>query len=210
MTSTSRVLTLTLVTAAALILLVACGGEPQPAARAVDREPVAAVTALLEAQARPAVSESTGSIEPRARGSAATKIMGRIEGIAVHESDPVHRGQVLATLEKRDLEAGLETARAALAMAEAQRENAAAHHARIVDLHGRGSATEKNLEDATAAFRVAEAAVDQAEAAVRAAEVTLSYATIRAPFDGVVSARLAEEGEMASPGRPLPLPARCG
>jgi RND family efflux transporter MFP subunit len=88
-------------------------------------------------------------------------------------------------------------------MAEANLQQAASHHRRVQDLQGRGSATAKNLEDATAAFQVARAAVDQAAAQLAAAEVTLGQAEIRAPFAGSVTARHVEPGDMATPGTPL-------
>jgi RND family efflux transporter MFP subunit len=52
-------------------------------------------------------------------------------------------------------------------------------------------------------IRAAQAQIGQAQAAVRIARVTRDYATIAAPYDGVVTARLTDPGAMASPGVPL-------
>jgi HlyD family secretion protein len=52
-------------------------------------------------------------------------------------------------------------------------------------------------------IRSAQAQIGQSQAALQIARVTRDYATIAAPFDGVVTARLADPGAMASPGVPL-------
>jgi RND family efflux transporter MFP subunit len=147
--------------------------------------------------------EAIGTIDPWARVTPGTKILGRVASVPVREGERVGAGQVLAELEDADLRAAVDQAKAGLAMSEAQLENASVQHARIVDLHARGSVTAKNLEDATAAFRVAEAAVRQAEANLAAAEVTLGYARVRSPRAGWMTERRVEAGDMAAPGQPM-------
>lgn len=158
------------------------------------------VAALAEV---PRAVQATGSIRPWARVSPGTKILGRVEAVTVREGDRVRRGQLLVRLERRDLEAAVEQARAAVAMAEAELERARAQHDRMRSLQSRGSVTDKNLEDAVAGFRVAEAALQQARANLSAAEVTLGYAEIRSPVSGFVTAKRVESGDMASPGAAL-------
>jgi RND family efflux transporter MFP subunit len=84
-------------------------------------------------------------------------------------------------------------------------------------LHGRGSATPHELDEATAALRRAEAnaaaatararasraGLDRARASADAAATTRSFTTITAPFAGVVVEKLVEAGNMAAPGTPL-------
>lgn len=116
------------------------------------------------------------------------------------------------------------TARAQVAVAEANAKKAAAvaeksarDAERFSRLHGEGSATDNEWEQAETRRAVAEADVAVAEASLRLArqqvsqteaqlaiaERQLSDATVFAPFDGVVSARLAEPGEMVAPGTPV-------
>ncbi len=129
-----------------------------------------------------------------------TKILGRVAAVPVRQGDRVERGQLLAKIESRDLEAAVAQGEAALQMAQAQLDNARAQDARMRDLHSRGSVTDKALEDATTGFRVAEAAVAQAEANLAAARVHLSYAEVRSPLAGWVVAKRVEAGDMTSPG----------
>jgi RND family efflux transporter MFP subunit len=73
----------------------------------------------------------------------------------------------------------------------------------MTELAGRGSATAKNLEDATAGYNMAQAGLQQAKANLAAAQVMLGYAVITTPISGYVTAKRIETGDMASPGMPL-------
>ena len=190
--------------AVALLASAGCGGGQEPAGGMIGTD-VAVETAVAVAeiglvQAR---FEVTGTADPYRQVAPGTKLIGRIAEVTVREGDRVKKGQVLASLESRDLEAAVEQARAALAMAEANHENARVQYERLLDLHSRGSVTDKNLEDATAGARVAEASVRQANANLAAAEVMLDYAVIRSPINGWVTSRMVEAGDMAAPGAPM-------
>jgi RND family efflux transporter MFP subunit len=187
--------------ALSLALLAACGGGP--AGQGTPQEAAGPVTVGLAVAAvvdAPAVTTATGSVEPWVRVSPGSKILGRVQEVRVREGDRVEKGDLLALLESGDLRAAVEQARASVAMAEANRENARAQHARISELHARGSVTEKNLEDALAGLRVAEASVRQAKANLAAARVNLEYAEVRSPVSGWVVEKGIEAGDMASPG----------
>lgn len=186
---------------------IACGGGDFSALETRSANspaaPVEVRLATAELESRPLVTRATGSIEPLRRVSPGTKILGRLDRVTVTEGDRVAAGALLAQLEDRDLQAAVGQADASVRMAEAQLENARAQRARMEELHGRGSVTDKNLEDAVAAFRVATAALDQAKANVAAAQVALSYAEIASPIGGWVVAKHVEAGDMATPGTPL-------
>ncbi len=187
---------------ASLILIAGCGGDA--ALQTAEQRPALSTeTETLQEQAVPLVIEANGSVEPWARISPGTKIMGRVEFVNVRAGDPVRKGQQLAVLEKKDLEAAVRQASAALDMAEATQVNAKVHFERITALHARGSVTDKNLEDATAGARVSAASVLQARASVVVAREMLHYATILSPIDGWVAEKFVEPGDIAAPGRPM-------
>lgn len=203
MTSMRRLAAPAILAGVALMLGSACGGgEPADTPRPA-RESVSALTAVAETSAVSDPAVLTGTVEARAEVFPGTKIMGRIESVLVDVGQRVRRGELLATLEKRDLEAAVDQAHAGIAMAEAQLTNAKTHYERIVDLHSRGSVTSKNLEDATAGYRVAQAALEQARSALAAAQVNLAYAEIRSPLDGYVTQKMVEAGDVARPGMPF-------
>jgi RND family efflux transporter MFP subunit len=138
---------------------------------------------------------------------------------------------VLIVLDGRDLAAQARRARAEGAAAdqdviaaaserqatEAALALARSTHARIAGLHAKRSATSQELDDATAALRAAEAraagavaraqaalsGVEGARAASEAADATETFSRIAAPFDGVVTEKMVEPGNMAAPGTPL-------
>ena len=187
-----------------VLALTACGGDTAaPPAATRSAEPFAVQTATAHVEAVPSETRASGSVEPLRRVMPGTKVLGRVEAVEVGEGDRVRRGQLLARLESRDLEAAVAQAEAALAMAEARLENARVQHDRMRDLHGRGSVTDKALEDATTGFEVGRAAVAQAEANLAAARVDLGYAEIRSPLAGWVVAKHAEAGDMTAPGAPM-------
>ena len=182
----------------------ACGSDHEPVAQsAVSRAPVVVDTAIAEIVEVPLVSTATGSAEPWRRVSPGTKLLGRVDEVFVRDGDRVENGQLLATLESRDLEAAVTQARASITMAEANLENAEAQHLRMIDLHEQKSVTDKNLEDATAGFRVARASLELARANLAAAEVMISYAEVHAPVSGWVISKFVSPGDMSAPGAPM-------
>lgn len=187
------------VLAVSMMALSACGANDSQ-----DRLPETAFdleTSLAEERLVADWIEASGVVEAWRQVSPGTKLMGRIDQLKVREADRVSRGQLLAKLEDRDLRAAVEQARAGIAMAEAQVVHTTAQHARMVELEGRGSATQKSLEDATVARQLAEASLARARADLSAAEAMLSYAEVRSPIDGWVVSRSVELGDMAVPGR---------
>lgn len=70
-------------------------------------------------------------------------------------------------------------------------------------LYDQKATPKKNLDDARTGHARAQAAVQTAEASLKEIEVTLAYSAVRAPFDGVVTRKMTEAGDMATPGAPL-------
>jgi RND family efflux transporter MFP subunit len=219
-----------LITPVLALAAAACGGGHEDAAPA-DRPPIAVQTGKVVAGELPGGVEAGGVVRARTAALLVARIMAPVREVRVAPGDRVRAGQALVVLDGRDLAAGERQARTAGLAAEqgaraasAERDAAAAalqlaraSHARVAALHEKKSATAQELDEATAALRAAEARnasagarVDQAEAGLASARaggdlaaVTASYAVITAPFDGVVTEKLVEPGNMASPGSPL-------
>ena len=188
----------------ATLATLGCGqGEGPTASSPAPRPAVVVATSTLAPTLALESFEVSGGLEPWRRVDLASKLLARVDTLTVREGDRVSAGQTLAELEKRDLDAAVAQAEAAVAMAEAELENATAQHQRMTTLRERGSVTAKNLEDATAHFLSAGAALDLARANLEAAQVAVGYAKVVAPFDGWLVKRHIEAGDMATPGRPL-------
>jgi RND family efflux transporter MFP subunit len=101
----------------------------------------------------------------------------------------VQRGTALATIDAREIKARLDSAMAA-------QDQAQKDFARIERLLQSGSSTRQEFDAATTRLRTADASLVEAR-------TMLQYTEITAPFDGVVTRKLVEVGDLATPGKPL-------
>jgi RND family efflux transporter MFP subunit len=159
------------------------------------------------------ILNASGYVVAQRKAAVSSKATGRIERLYVEEGKFVKKGEVIAQLENRDLaatdeeaQAGLKVARAELNNAEAELEDATLSYNRQKSLKESGSVSTQALDSAEARYKKALAAhrsakfrVDKAEASTKVAEVNLEQSYIRAPFDGVVLTKSAEEGEVVAP-----------
>ncbi|RMF25312.1 MAG: efflux RND transporter periplasmic adaptor subunit, partial [Deltaproteobacteria bacterium] len=173
----------------AALFAAACGGGHEPSAQSESLEPAQVRVAPVVVKPRAAVEEVAGTVEAKSRATIEAKISGRIVELPVVAGQTVHRGQMLARLDVGEIQARLEQARARLEQAKRDR-------ARFANLLERQAVTQRQYDEVEARFRVAQAAVAEAE-------TMFGYATITAPFDGVVVRKAADVGDLASPGKPL-------
>lgn len=171
-----------------VILVIACGGAP--AEPPVPRGPgVEAAAYRVESGVGSVRYEAAGTVRAVRRVELATRLMGTIETVRVRAGDRVRAGQLVLTLQAGSPEAGLAQARAGLDLATRTLR-------RMERLYADSAVPEAQLDAARAAHA-------QAEGQARAAQVEVGYAGLHAPFGGVVTARLAEPGDLAAPGQPL-------
>jgi len=128
---------------------------------------------------------------------------GRIAEIRVDVGDRVIAGDRVAALDTRSLEAQLAATRAQAAEARANAGIAETTRARQQTLLERGHISQQRLDEADAAAVAARARAQAAEASAEAIAVQLDLAVIEAPFDGVVTRRLIDEGAVIAPGAPV-------
>lgn len=210
--------------------LTGCGSEARKS-EPPSAAPVVVRTVAVTAEEWPAGYEAVGTVRARTAAVISSKVMAYVREVRVQAGDRVREGDLLATLDARDLEvnyrraeAGRDEARSAqaeadqaLAAAKAQLDLARATFARMQELFDKKSISNQEFDEATARRKAAEAAYEmaaakgaevrakiaQAEQEVQAAGIMRDYAEIRAPFGGVVTAKSAEPGAMATPGAPL-------
>jgi RND family efflux transporter MFP subunit len=191
---------------AALVLVLAlagCGDEPESMPD-VARPPVPKGTAFVVADTSlPDGFEASGAAEPVQRAALATRLMARVTDVLVHEGERVASGQVLARLDASELDAKRERVAAGLAAAEASWRDAETTARRFRALYADSAAPKAQLDQVEAAAVRAEAGVREARAAGAELESVGDYATLRAPFAGVVVRREIDPGAFAAPGQPL-------
>ncbi len=145
--------------------------------------------AAVAAERLPLLVETPATIRPAERAVIAAKLTGTIATLPWGLGQSVHAGDVLLTLSTPDTEARVRQAQAQLAEA-----GRAAERERT--LVAKGVNPPDTLRDAEDRLRFAQASLAEAEA-------MLAYATVRAPFDGVVTEKQALPGDLATPGLPL-------
>lgn len=172
--------------AGATLAFAACGGDSHEQDSRV-LEPVD----VTVSQAHMGSAESTfpARVVPVQEAEVATRMAGTISRMAVQVGERVSAGDLIASLDDSDVQARIEAARAQARLAEQTFD-------RVESLARDGAASAQELDQARAGM-------ESAEAMVREAEAQASYVVIRAPFAGVVTARMADAGDMASPGQPL-------
>jgi RND family efflux transporter MFP subunit len=186
---------------------------PLFAATAYPAAPVEVPAVKVSLQAVPAGSEFDGVVEPVKQSTVAAQISGRIRQLAVKAGERVRAGQLLAMIDDRESQAGMQRSRAQTAQAEAELRNAQAQVQRSLELQAKGFISKAALDAAEAVFKSAQAARDQATAGQRQSAIAQEFTRVTAPYDGWVLETLAQTGEVAVPGKPLltlyaPLPLR--
>lgn len=196
------------------VLLAGCSRSTTapPAPPIVEAELVRSVAAQ-EPQTLPA----TGTLHAKETAAISAQIAAQIRQVLVEPGDRVRAGQLLVTLEGAAQRAELNEASQAAAAAHMQQMAAQADAslaaetlARYQILKQQKSVSSQEFDEVETRSQAAqlrlesyEAQSREAEAAVAGARTQLGYTELRAPFSGVVTARLADPGTMAAPGAPL-------
>jgi len=159
--------------------------------------------ASVRVQTRPIeeVYAADAIIEAVQQATLAAQINGSVTVYLVDAGDRVKRGQVLARLDARDADAQVAAGGAAIAQAEAALSAARANYERTKSLVEQKFISQAALDKAESDYKVALATVETSRAGYMQASTGRGFADIRAPFDGIVTRRLMEVGEFASPGR---------
>jgi RND family efflux transporter MFP subunit len=167
-----------------------CGKKHEPQGATVGSlAPAAVRVQKIEKLTQSAVEEVVGTVQPKLQAVIEAKVSGRITRLPVTLGQSVKQGDVLVELATQEVQAKLDQANATFWQAELD-------FTRISNLRKQTAATQSELDTAQARHNVAKAAVAEAEA-------MSGYARIVAPFDGVVARKLADEGDLAMPGKPL-------
>lgn len=164
------------------------------AAKAKGPAAVPVLAAAVEVRDVPVQLRAVGRAEAYESVTLKARVDGQVAAADYTEGQPVRSGAVLVRLDPRDFAARLKQAEANLARDKAQLAKARVDVARYVSLKERGFVSDEKVSEFRTAEAAAAATVSADRAAVELARLQLSYATIRAPFDGVAGARLVFPG----------------
>ncbi|MGR9073247.1 MAG: efflux RND transporter periplasmic adaptor subunit [Gammaproteobacteria bacterium] len=197
---------------AALILVVLYalgmvgGGEkvrPGTTPRRLSPLPAGAETLMLGTELSDNIMSWPGSIRSRSIAKIAPKFNARILEVAVNAGDSVKKGDIIARLDEQALRATYREALAVLNAAQAHAGQAVADEKRIKELYSKEAATRQNFDAVVAQAESARASVRRARSALEQIQVNLDEAELQAPFDGMISERLKEPGDMGLPNDPV-------
>ena len=192
----------------AALLLGACNREEDASATATETAEAivtvgpenVAVAALSELRSGPAVS---GSLEPEQSASVRAEVGGSVLRTYADAGERVKRGQLLARLDDTAVQESFLSARSAVRTAESTLELARRNAERAERLEQAGAVAERDLETARLEATNAEGALADARARLTNAQEQVEDTRVRAPFDGIVSERPADAGDVVQAGAAL-------
>lgn len=176
--------------AAGFVLFAGCGKQHESRESAVPNLPTARVrvqTAQMKTQAL--TEEVVGTVRAKTRATLEAKLSGRIIAMPVELGQQVKIGTLVAHLDAAEVKARFEQAQASLDQTERDWK-------RAEELLKHQAMTRSEYDAADARKRVAKATLAEAQA-------MMSYVNVSAPFDGVVTRKWADVGDLAAPGKPL-------
>ncbi|TFW06667.1 efflux RND transporter periplasmic adaptor subunit [Oxalobacteraceae bacterium OM1] len=181
--------------------------ETRPAQEKKDKPPVYELgesdVAVVDARELRVALPAAGTLTPFNQATVKSKVTAEVREFLVPEGLPVKRGQVVVRLDTADLQARLLSAQAAHDEARAKLALAQKTHASNLALLTQKYISQNAFDAAQNSVELAQAAVKSANSQLQIARHALEDATVRAPFDGIISKRLVQPGEKVAPDTPL-------
>jgi membrane fusion protein, multidrug efflux system len=185
------------------VLLSACGGSSSPQQTAGGGGAVSAQVETVREQTLPIHASFPGSVASADQVQVASRLMGYVQQVHVHEGEQVTKGQLLLSLDPTNVRGSIDQARAAVAKAKAALAEARTKFDRYQALYAQKAVPKQQFQQIETGYQVAKGDHAAAVAALAKANAELSYAEVRAPFAGVVVDKLIDAGQLAAPGQQL-------
>ena len=147
--------------------------------------------------------EYLATVEPINKADVSTRINAVVEKVLVDEGTPVKKGDLLVVLDKKDITAKLNSAQEQLLAAEENFSYWQKEYSREENLFKAGAISQEERDRARNSFAQAKARRQNAQQSVQFWKANLAYAEIRSPYDGIVSFRFVDPGDLAQAGKPL-------
>ena len=161
--------------------------------------------AKAERKSVPVDVDAIGTVTPISSVALKSRVETTIVSVHFEDGAKVAEGDLLFTLDSRQIEAQIEQAEGTLAKDQAQLEGAQRDLRRYTDLVGKGATTQVNVDNAKTQSDTLSATIKADQAALDNLKVQKSYTLIRAPFAGRISAANVKVGNFVRPADTAPL-----
>ena len=178
-----------------LVILVGCKPEDAPAALRLVRALVVDPKSTGDAR------QTIGEVKPRYESDLSFRVGGKVLSRLVDVGASINQGDTLATLDTQDYQNRLRSAEADVSSAEAAFVNAQGTEARQAKLLKDGWTPKATYDGALHNLQAAEARLKAAKAILDLTRDQLNYTTLKADFDGVITAVGAEAGQNVNAGQ---------
>lgn len=184
------------------LIMASCGSEDKKVATNTLPAINVKVSQVVSNGTSPFLSVS-GKIQATNSADLSTRMMGYVNNVHVKVGDKVSKGQLLVSINNTDLQAKRAQVNAGIAEATAAYNNAQKDYNRFKNLFAGNSASQKEMDDMTANFEMAKARLESANQKKNEINAQFAYSNITAPFNGTITSKTVEVGDMANPGMPL-------
>ena len=150
-----------------------------------------------------AYASASGKLVAKNSVNVSTRMMGYITGMKAEVGQNVNAGQLLVSINSTDIQAKGGQASAQISQAQANYNLAKKDYERFQNLYKSQSASQKELDDMRARYEMASAGLQAAQQMKNEVNAQYRYTNVTAPISGTITAKFAEQGDMASPGMPL-------
>ena len=166
---------------------------------------ISVALAKAERKAVPVDVDSIGTVTPISSVALKSRVETTIVSVHFEDGARVKEGDLLFTLDARQIDAQIEQAEGMLAKDQAQLEGAQRDFKRYGDLIGKGATTQVNVDNARTSADVLIGTIKADQSALDNLKVQKSFTTIRAPFSGRISAANVKVGNFVRPADIAPL-----
>jgi membrane fusion protein, multidrug efflux system len=168
----------------------------KPAAHAATSPAVPVTVSAVAQRDVPIFLDSLGTVQASNTVAVHSQIDGKLQSVAFVEGQEVHKGDTLAVIDPRALQAALDQAVAKKAQDKAQLIAAQKDLDRFKTLVAKAAETQQNVDQQQGKVDGLKATIDADQAAIESAQTQLSYTTITAPIDGRVGFRQVDAGNI--------------
>jgi len=152
----------------------------------------------------PVIYKAVGTVRSREMVDLFSRLpVARITEIRVRSGDSVKKGEDLVRLEDSDWRSAVAVAEENLKGAESRLKLAESDLKRLAQIVEQGGISRRDFDTAQNAVTVARADCSMLRHTLDTAKINLSYTEIQAPFDGIISERLNDPGDLATPQQPI-------